>query len=439
VRTSQRAGLRIEDDETRPDERGMTLLELVVAIALLTIMMVGIAATVSSGLNLSRTDRNRSVAANLASQEMDTVREANFTSLVPRTITQTVDNVQFSVRRDLTWVSKSATSGPCDAAGGTPQVLRVEVSVTWPDMRGVNPVESDTVMSPPVGSYDPNTGHIAVKVFDRDANPQDDALVTLSGPQNKSLPTNSQGCAFFTFLPAGTYTVTLSTPGDVDRQSNPSPSQTVGVNVGQISAVQFDYDQAATLNLTMQVAAGGVLPNDLPLTIANSHFLGNGTQPYLGTGSARTIGNLFPEAEGYTVWPGQCADADPQGQQIVGGVAAGPYWPNALRAPALATTPGATTVGTVTVPSVTLTVKDGTGTAVPGVSLTATHAADNVCASGETHVLGTTDASGQLVVGVPYGHWTVSVAGRTAKSGTWPQLVVDPNASPPTTLEVDVA
>jgi len=439
VRTSPRASQRVEQDETRPDERGLTLLELVVAIALLSIMMIGIAATVSSGLNLSRTDRNRSVAANLAAQEMDTVRESNFTTLVSRTTTQNVDNVPFSVRRDLTWVSKSATSGPCDASGGTPQVLRVEVTVTWPDMHGVNPVQTDTVMSPPVGSYDPNTGHIAVKVLDRDANPQDNAVVNLSGPKTASLPTNEQGCAFFTFLTPGTYTVTLATTGDVDRQSNPNPAQVVGVNLGQISAVQFDYDQAASLNLTLQPSSGGVLPTDLPLTIANSHFLGNGTQPYSGTGTSRTIGNLFPAEEGYTVWPGQCADADPQGQQIVGGVAAGAYWPNAVRAPAVATTPGATTVGTVTVPTVTLTVKDGTGTAVPGVSLTATHAADNICTAGETHVLGTTDANGQLVVGVPYGHWTVSVAGRTAQGGTWPQLVVDPNASSPTTLEVDVA
>jgi type II secretory pathway pseudopilin PulG len=396
--------LGVAEDETRPDERGLTLLELVVAIGLLMIMMLGIAATVSSGLNLSRNDRNRSVAANLASQEMDSVREASFTTLVPRTTTQTVDNVPFSVRRDLTWVSKSATSGPCDASGGTPQMLRVEVTVSWPDMRGVKPVQTDTVMSPPVGSYDPNTGHISVKVLDRDATPQENALVTVAGPKNASLPTNAQGCAFFAFFPPGTYTVTLSTPGYVDRQSKPNPSQVVGVNLGQTSAVQFDYDQAAALNLALQPSSGGVLPNDLPLTIANSHFLGNGTQPYLGTGASRTIPNLFPAAEGYTVWPGQCADADPQGQQVVGGVAAGPYWPNAVRAPALATTPGGSTTATVTVPTVTMTVKDGTGAAVPGVSLTATHAADNICTAGETHVLGTTDASGQLLVAVPYGH-----------------------------------
>src|SRR5262249_61986364 len=165
-------------------------------IVLLSIMMLGIAATVSSGLNLSRNDRNRSVAANLASQEMDTVRESTFTTLVARTTTQTVDNQVFTIRRDLTWVSKSATSGPCDASGGTPQVLRVEITVTWPAMHGANPVQTDTVMSPPVGSYDPNTGHIAVKVLDRDATPQENALVTLTGPKNASLPTNEQGCAF---------------------------------------------------------------------------------------------------------------------------------------------------------------------------------------------------------------------------------------------------
>ena len=73
-----------------------------------------------------------------------------------------------------------------------------------------------------------------------------------------------------------------------------------------------------------------------------------------------------------------------------------------------------------------------------GVSLTATHAADNICTTGASHVLGTTNASGQLVVGVPYGHWTVQVGGKSAQGGTWPALVVDPTATTATTLEVDV-
>ena len=80
----------------------------------------------------------------------------------------------------------------------------------------------------------------------------------------QTLPTNSDGCAFFAFLTPGTYTVSLNTVGYVNRQSVQNPSQTVGVTVGNVSSVQFDYDQAATLSLTFAADAGGTIPTDLP-------------------------------------------------------------------------------------------------------------------------------------------------------------------------------
>ena len=63
--------------------------------------------------------------------------------------------------------------------------------------------------------------------------------------------TNSQGCAFFGFLPAGSYTVQLGTGGWVDRQSNVTPSQVVGVTVGTTHSVQFDYDEATAYAVTL--------------------------------------------------------------------------------------------------------------------------------------------------------------------------------------------
>jgi hypothetical protein len=412
-------------------------MELVVAITLFALIMMGVAASVATGLNLTRNNRDRSVAANLASQEMDIVREANFTSLSARTVTQTVGTVTYTIRRDLTWVAKSATAGPCDASGGTPQLLRVHVQVTWPDMNGVIPVVSDSTIAPPVGTYDPNTGHIAVKVLDANADGQENAIVSVTGPQNKTLTTNTQGCAFFAFLPAGTYTVTLNTTGYVDRQSNATPAQTLGVSVGQISSVQFDYDQSASIVATLTPTAGGTVPNDLPVTLANTAYLPNGIRPFTGTGTARTIPNLFPSTDGYQAWVGQCADADPEGIKIVGTTNYGAYWPNADRDPAVAPPAGGSASVNVTVPTAVLTVKNSTGAVVPGVTVVATHAADNIC-TGETHTLGVTNASGQITTALPYGHWSVSVTGRTAVGGTWPTLVLDPNASSTAALEVDV-
>jgi type II secretory pathway pseudopilin PulG len=440
LQTSQRAR-PLHPDITRPDERGLTLLELVIAITLLVLIMLGVAAGVSSGLGLARTNRHRSVAANLAAEEMDVVRSSNFMTLAPRTITQTVDGVDYTVRRDLTWVAKTATSGPCDGAGGTPQVLRVSVRVTWKKMSGIPPVRADTVLTPPVGAFDPNTGHIAVKVLDRDATPQDSAIVTISGPQNKTLPTNTQGCAFFAFLPAGTYTVALDTVGYVDRQSNANPAQTLGVVVGAVSSVQFDYDLGAHIDATIHAAEGGSVPvpNDLSVFVANSQLLPNGTRAYPGTGTTRTIPNLFPALEGYEAWVGECADADPEGIKVVSGVSMGAYWPGASRAQGVAPGPGSSATVDLPLPTATVHVTDALGVPLAGASVSAVHAADNVCGTGITHVLGTTDTNGDVKVALPYGHWKAQVTAHTPQGGTWPDLVVDPNASSPASVTVVLA
>jgi hypothetical protein len=410
----------------------VSLLELVIAITLFTIIMAGVAATIGGGLDLSRNNRHRSVAANLAAEEMDVVRSSNFMSLAPRTVSRDVDGVDYEVRRDLTWVAKSATNGPCDGSGGTPQVLRAQVTVRWKDMGGVAPVRSDTVLTPPVGAFDPNTGHIAVKVLDRDAQPQGAAVVVLSGPQNKTLPTNSDGCAFFAFLPAGTYTVQLSTLGYVDRQSNPTPAQTLGVTVGAVNSVQFDYDAAATIQATLVPTAGGTVPADLGLVLANTQYLPSGTRLFTGTGNVRTVEHLFPALEGYVAWAGECADADPEGIKVVGAVTYGPYWPGATRPLAAAPASGETVAVDVPVPSVTVQV---TGAAAAGATVRAVHEADNVC-SGVEHVLGTTDAGGVLQTALPYGHWTIEVDGPAPPTGGWPELVVDPTEATPPTVTV---
>lgn len=174
----------------RRDSGGFTLLELVVAMSILSLLMLGLAATIGGALTVVRNNRNRSVAANLASQELDIVREtiaSSFTSLAPAITTQLVGGVPFTVNRELTWVSKNATNGPCDAANQTPQVLRVHVWVDWPARRGVPPASADTVLTPPVGAYDPNSGHIAVSVVDSDARPAYARVVSISSPSPKTL------------------------------------------------------------------------------------------------------------------------------------------------------------------------------------------------------------------------------------------------------------
>lgn len=424
----------------RDPEAGLTLIELLVALTIFAVLAGGIVLLIDSGLALARNNRNRTIAANLASQEMDKVRQSAFTTL-PVGLVSTdvaVDGVHYTVNRDSEWVNNNSATGACDSANATPKVLRVSVDVSWPDMRGVPPARSATVLTPPVGSYDPNTGHISVKVRDRDAVLLGAVPVRVVGPGVDRIITTtdalgtSPGCAFFTFLPAGTYTVSLGLAGYVDRQGNASPSQTTGVTVGAVSSVAFDYDQAASLQLTFATPDGGTPVSGLPVTLGNTAFLPSGTKLYPGTGLARTITNLFPFGDGYEVWAGDCADADPEGKDS----SANAYWPGAQRDPALATTAGGVTTGTVTLRSVGIeyqenTTPDGSDTVV------AVHAADNGCPSGETLTLATfTDNTGSARVALPYGTWTLQVPGHGPSSGSWPTVSVSPTAASVPTVNV---
>src|SRR5690242_2743494 len=128
----------------RQDESGFTLIELVIAVSIFAIMTAGIVATINSGLTLSRNNRNRSVAANLAAEQMDNLRSMDFATLQAQLGTHSAqksvgDSPPYTVQTVVTPVPINSSSAPCDANGGATNnlVFRVNVTVTWPDLLGV--------------------------------------------------------------------------------------------------------------------------------------------------------------------------------------------------------------------------------------------------------------------------------------------------------------
>lgn len=409
---------------------GLTILELVIAMGVFAIVILGVASLVDSGLGLARSNRHRSVAANLAAQEMDELRSLDFVSVTPglATSTETVEGVPYTVTRDISWVAASTTTSLCDFSGGgaTPQLLRAQVLVSWPNMAGVRPVRSDTVLTPPVGAYSDNTGHIAVRVRDRDANPASGQPVRVSGGStNTVIVTGSDGCAFFAFLAPGAYTVTLDTAGYVDPQGVAAPSQSAAVIAGETVSRAFDYDRAATLDLTITAPDGGSFPNNLNVTLGNTAFTPSGTKTFTGTGATRSI-SVFPASSGYTAWAGHCADADPEGQKPGN---TGPYWPDGERPDTVETPPGATAAATVPLRTLQITLQRSTGVPLDGVSMRAVHPSMNGCTGGVTYTIGTTSGGGQLTVALPYGTWTIRPAGGYSPFGSWPDVAVSPTES----------
>lgn len=418
------------------DERGFTVVELMIALAVFAIVIGAVATSLSSALNTTRNNRHRSTAAQLASQEMDVVRSSDF-AMLPLGLLQStanVDGIDYTVQRESSWVTHSATTDPCTSATGSiPAYMRVTVSVTWPNMSGTDPVESQTIITPPVGSFSPTSGHIGVTVFDRDGAPAAGHVVTITGPVISSQTTTTDGCAFFAYLPPGAYVVSLGTLGFVDGQGNPTPSQPASVTVSNTTTIQFDYDEAATLLLTLADRFGGTVPAGIPVALGNTKLLPSGTKVFPGTGNPRSISSLFPYADGYQAWTGDCADADPEGQRPGG---AGAFYPGASRGAALTVTPGQTTTGTVLM-GTTRVIVQRRGFPLSGATVVARHAADAGCSGGNLLTLGTTNFAGQLLTAIPYGNWTYEVTGRLPQ-GSWPTEVNDPRQGGPDIVQVRI-
>jgi hypothetical protein len=419
------------------------------AIFILAIVMGAVAVALSSTLNLSRNNANRSVAANLASEKIDEMRQLaakSFTSLPVSysSVVTPVDGVPYTVATDADWIPKGADTNPCDSESDNPiAYVRVTVNVSWANMNGVKPVTSSTIITPPVKTFSSGKGNVGVKVIGAQNQPQPNLTVTLTAPGGTPSyvkKTSSAGCAFFAYvdpLPSGAYTATMDEPGYVDPDGNQLVTKAATVLAGETAdPLGFKYDRAASLDLTLKgVPVGGapiLLPTTpLPVTVGNSDLF-SGTRtfaaPSTGAGATRTITGLFPfTASMYTVWAGDCADSDPEGKQPDGSA----YYVGGLRDPGVVLAAGGTASLDVNMQSIEFTVYKTAavpGNEQPNSVIIADH--DGVvgeCPAATSLTLGTTDSAGKLTVAIPYGNFTFRVQGATPMT-SWVNGISTPPA-----------
>jgi Tfp pilus assembly protein PilV len=410
------------DTRSRPAE-GFTVLEVVIAITVLMVSLLGAALLFENTIVVSGNTRNRVVAANLATEAMEQVRSlaadpAKFTTITQgQTVlagaAQKVNGLQFTVTQNVQFVGQNSTQSSCDSPGSnTGQIMQVQEQVTWASMAGTQPVQAVTLLSPPVGAYSASSGSIAAKVTNSAGAVSQNIDVQVSGPATQSQQTTSEGCAFFAFLPVGTYTVTV-VGGGVGDQEVVAPAQTASVSVGQTASLAFSYDTPGTINVTGWNPAAPPAATNIPISVANS-----GLQPYAQFSYAAgttSLTPLYPYASGYTVFAGNCTDNNPLGKDTNRTL----FYPTAAPTP-LNVPPGGTASTTVSLYTLSLHVQNSTAVAVAAGTNTAaettTFAAPYtaVCTSGTatgtapTLGLVTTDASGNSVTSLPLGHWTVT-------------------------------
>jgi Tfp pilus assembly protein PilV len=300
-------------------ERGSILFEAIVSMTLLVIFALGFLGAVDTASRISGNNVSRTAAATLAQEDIERVKALKIRDLANMNVTRTipVNGVPYTVTTTTQWVDDSTGTTTCPSGATRTDYLKAVSSVTWPAMGTIPPVKNQTLIAVPIGTFDDATGGLIAKFLNRDGAGVANIGVSLSGTQNSSGMSDSDGCAFWSGLPEGGYYINVSQPGYVDKDGENLIRQSATVIGGTTNSFVFAYDRAATVNATFTTTVSGVPQTDraTDVTVANSGLQSPGTRTFTVSPQAASVttgATLYPYQDGYVVWSGGCANADPR-------------------------------------------------------------------------------------------------------------------------------
>ena len=365
-------------------EAGFSLLEVVIALAVLLLVLGPVSSLVSTALTTSGNSRQEEVATDIASSELDTTVDTPVVSLLSKTgftSLGTVNEGPVTYTAELDVQAGTA----CDAPqAGEPNELALQVWVTWAKVSpsaswwgpstATNKIVSESTYAPvPASALNSSDGSILLTVTNPSGAGMGDLTVTATlGNTTKTTTTSSLGCAFFANLAPGTWIISTSVPGDVDTGENSSSSESVAVTAGSSSTAQpIELSPPATVNSSYADSevsgySGWVTPtfsSAMPLSFYNpslteNNALGDATTP--DPYAALPPASVFPfsTTPSYNVVSGDCGpDSDPDGSSTDG--------------VAVNLTAGSSTTANFTLPGIEV-VATLNGTAEDGATITAT-------------------------------------------------------------------
>lgn len=320
---------------------GFALMEVIIAAAVLVLVVLGILAGLDAVTTTAGANKARTVAATLAEKDQERLRgmrtmDIDSMNLEPYDVT--VGTVKYHIESQASWVyDASGDEVSCGVAKGQASYMRITSTVTSPATGNtVKPVVLSSIVAPQVGAS--AAGSLSVMV--KGAKGQGIPNVMVTAPPAAPEKTNSLGCAVFGQLTAGTYVVTISKTGYVDKEGVENPSKPATVTAGSMSVLEFAYDGAASITVdvkTKKVEDGGIDDPSAAVLGANAE-LGAGLRAFtlpsafspaptpeypwdqvtigsqtVNTYSGRTLllTNLFPFKSGYTFYSGRCLAQDP--------------------------------------------------------------------------------------------------------------------------------
>jgi Tfp pilus assembly protein PilV len=421
----ERLSARLRPADPAEREAGLGIVEVVVALLVFAVITTGSIVAVGTVLSMTADNRSREVAANLASQAVDTARSiTDISDIASGSTPVTVNGTDFTVTQSVSWITTTGLDSACAPANaannGSLLYKRLNVTVTWKGMRtATGAVRSDTVVAPGSKINDPERGTILVTVKGSDGAGVSGVTVTIEPDSGTATPgkaldsssvpglTNADGCAVATKVVPGSYKITLSR-GDGLEYRDPYQSATptkTGVNVakGDTTGQVFTYSLADdyTMNYVSGYTGTALKPAALDTTIKGA----NGT--YVAT-SPDDHEYLYPLSSGYQFIAGKYV---PAGGSATSCLSPDPSaWPRAADGKTGKPQPYVLPDTPVDVPMGVVTVKLASGQRFIKATTTTAANGDPGCAATMTYTFTLSSAASQATIALPYGTWRLQAA-----------------------------
>ena len=417
------------------DESGLAIVEVLVSAVVLLTFSVGVFTVLTASTRATAQERHRAQANALAEQELERDRSSRIADLTTLNSTRRVldDGTQlasgspcpttgatarqtcYTITASTQFQTEAASTSGCASGSGSRDYLLLTVSVSWTGMGALHPVNAATIVSPPSGSFVPNSGSVLVNVVDSRNVGISGVALSGAGPGSFNGSTGTTGCVLWRNLPAGTYAMTVggTAAGMVDQDGNAPTSQSVSVVDQGTNTVNLSYDRPGSiqgitfrtrdyLNNLVTSSADSVIVGNTGMQVAKAFTAPGGSRAT----SISTTSTLFPFTSPYAVYAGTCASNNPPSGPMLGNATVPVGGSGTLISP-----------GYIQLPSLQVRVWSGTsllpGTPVSGAKVTARDSGCNV-----TRTLtpaGGTNALGQVPqappsggdIGLPYGTYDV--------------------------------
>ncbi len=252
--------------------RGFSLVEMVVTIAIFSLVFGGLFASIQYTLKLITNSKATTSALALMNERLEYIRSLSYDAIgtvsgipsgaIPQNRTSTLNGINFHERVLIQYVdSPDDGEGASDTNGILADYKEVKVEYSWLNNQGsTSTLFLITNITPPGIETTTGGGTLTVNVFDAEVQPVSGAAVRIYNNMATSTVdvtryTNASGIAMFAGAPAAAnYQIFVTKPGYSSDQtyvattSNPNPSTLpVAVLLSTVTTMNFQIDRLSDL------------------------------------------------------------------------------------------------------------------------------------------------------------------------------------------------